>query len=192
VRIEIVQELEADDDTLEVPWASPADPSLRYWDLKLNPEKVAELAECKEFPALGVCLAKINSPRSKLRTAKCDVWVTSDLAEDERMDFNLPFKVGSYVDVVFDRREFRERLDTYSGLAEKTRGDLSALRVQVQMEIILRRCLFHPEDVWGYSLTFFVHAYGSTGTEAEAEWGRAIQALGESLATPDSLSNQAR
>jgi hypothetical protein len=183
VRIEINQELEPDDDTLEVPWASTADPSRRYWDLKLFPEKIAALHECGEFPALGVCLAKINTPGSILRTAKCDVWTTADLAEDERMDFNLPFKIGSYLDVVFDRAEFRKRLDKHAGFAEKLQNDLSAFRVQGQIEIIIRRCLFHPEDVWGYALTLFIHAYGSTRAEAVTQWSRAIEALGEALTT---------
>jgi hypothetical protein len=182
VRIEITQELEPDDDALEVPWAGPADPSWRYWDLKLFPEKIAELPECRAFPALRACLAKINSPSSTVRTAKCDVWRTTDLAKDERMDFNLPYKTGSYLDVIFDDVELRKERDACVRFAENLRSRLSALRAQAQMEIILRRCLFHPEEAWGYALTFFVHAYGSTPAEAVAEWRRAMEALGEALA----------
>jgi hypothetical protein len=184
VRVEIIQELDPEDDVLEVPWSSPADPTLRYWDLKVFPEKIAELRECREFPGLGPFLAGINSPGSALRTAKCDVWSTTGLAEDERIDFNLPFKTGSYLDVVFDRAGFRERLDAHTALAAKLQDGLSALRVQGQMEIVIRRCLFHPEDVWGYALTLFVHAYGSTQAEALAEWHRAIEAVGEVLTAP--------
>jgi hypothetical protein len=183
VRIEITQELDADCDALEVPWTSPADPSLRYWDLKLHPEKVAGLPECRLFPALADCLAKVNAHSSPLHSAKCDVWCSTELAEDERLDFNLPFKTGSYLDLVLEDVEMRKSSEAHTGLAEQLRRRLSALRVQAQMEIVLRRCLFHPEETWGYALTLFLHAYGSTQAEATAEWNRAMAALGRALAT---------
>jgi hypothetical protein len=181
VRTEITWELDADCDALEVPWASPSEPSLRYWDLKLHPEKIADLPECRLFPALADCLAKVNAPSSPLRSAKCDVWCTTDLAEDERLDFNLPFKTGSYVDVVFDDHALRKNVDAHSGLTEELQNRLGAQRVQGQMEIVLRRCLFHPEETWGYALTLFLHAYGSTQAEATAEWSRAAAAMVEAL-----------
>jgi hypothetical protein len=181
VRIEITRELDADCDALEVPWDSPSDPSLRYWDLKLHPEKIAGLPECRNFPAMADCLAKFNAPSSPLRSAKCDVWCTTDLAEDERLDFNLPFKTGSYLDVVFDDLERRKSVDAHARLAEEFQRRLSALRVQAQMEIVLRRCLFHPQETWGYALTLFLHAYSSTQAEATAEWSRSIAAVGMAL-----------
>jgi hypothetical protein len=182
VRSEIVTEIETGDSVLEMPWASPSDRSLRYRDLKLFPERIAELPECRDFPELAECLALLNAPSSPLRSAKCDVWHTANLAEDERLDFSLPFKTGSYLDLVFDDPKVRKDLDAHSRFAEKLQRALSPLRVQAQMEIVLRRCLFHPEEVWGYALTVFLHAYGLTGAEALTEWSRAITALGQALA----------
>ena len=130
MRIEITQELDADCDALEVPWTSPADPSLRYWDLKLHPEKAAGLPECRLFPVLADCLAKVNAHSSPLRSAKCDVWCSTDLAEDERLDFNLPFKTGSYLDLVLEDVEMRKSIEAHTGLAEQLRRRLSALRVR--------------------------------------------------------------
>ena len=182
MRIEITQELEAGDDVLEVPWTGAAEPSVRYWDLKLHPQKISELPECQGLPALADCLAKVNSAASRLRSAKCDVWHSTDLAEDERLDFDLPYKTGSYLDVTFEDFKLRQDLEAHAGLAEKLQRKLSALRVQAQMEIVLRRCLFHPEEEWGYSLTLFVHGYGSTQVEATAEWSRAMAEIGLALA----------
>ena len=181
MRIEITRELDADCDALEVPWASPSEPCLRYLDLKLHPGEIAKLPECQLFPALADCLARVNAPSSPLRSAKCDVWCSTDLAEDERLDFNLPFKTGSYLDVVFDDLVLRRSVDAHAGLAEELQRSLRELRVQAQMEIVLRRCFFHPEETWGYALTLFLHAYGSTQAEATAEWSRALAASGEAL-----------
>ena len=180
VRIEIIQELDADDAKLEIPWAGPH-PRLRYRDLKRFPGQIARLPECRKFPPLKSLLRKINAPSSTLRSAKCEAWSTAELAEDERLDFSLPFKTGSYVDVVFDRAGRPPRLEAHLQLAGKVRTKLRTFRIQGQMEIVIRRCLFHPKKFWGYALTFFVHAYGSTPHQANNEWTRALKALADAL-----------
>jgi hypothetical protein len=185
MRVETVQELDAGDDTLEVPWASPGHPEPRYLDLKAHPEEIERLEECRKYPALADFLRRINSVTSPFRSAKCDVWTTTDLAEDERVDFKLPVKVGSYVDLLFDRPDLNSRREPHLQLGAKLRETLGPLRVQAQMEICVRRCLFHPEERWGYYVTLFTHAYGVTRCEAEEEWNRAMDALGNALAGID-------
>ena len=177
MRIEISRELDAGDGALEVPWASPDDPSLLYRDLKLNPGEIPLLPECQAFPALADCLAVLNSAGSSVRSVKCDVWSTTDVAEDERMDFNLPYKTGSYVDVVFDDPMLRTNLKEHVAFAARLRQEVRPLRAQAQMEIIVRRCLYHREEVWGHALTLFLHAYGATSLEAILEWNRTLRAL---------------
>jgi hypothetical protein len=187
MRVEIVQEIELGDDTLEIPWASPEDAGLRYVDLKAQPASVDTLEECRRYPPLAEFLRHVNSPESRFRTAKCGVWVTNDLSEDERMDFHLPCKMGSYVDLVFDGAELNTALEHQLRLGEKLRQALSALRAQAQMEVCIRRCLFHPEERWGYYLTLFTHAYGANRGEALLEWTRALEAQGEALMRIDSI-----
>ncbi len=182
MRVEVLRELEPADDELEIPWASSADPWRRYVDLRDCPEEIDQLEECRQYPPLGDLLRTINAPGSAFRSAKCDVWTTTELAEDERLDFRLPFKIGSYVDVVFERLERNSQLELHLHLAEKLRQVLDRFPVQAQMEIAVRRCLFHLEKLWGYSLTLFVHAYGSNTIEANEEWRQAIGALGDALA----------
>jgi len=185
VRVEIVQELDAGDDTLEVPWASPVQPGLRYLDLKAHPEQIDRLEECRKYPALASFLRKVNAADLPFRTAKCDVWSTTDLAEDERVDFELPVKVGSYVDLLFDRPDLNSKLEPHLQLGAKLSEILGPLRVQAQMETCVRRCLFHPEERWGYYVTVFTHAYGASSREAEEEWNHAMDALGNALAGID-------
>lgn len=181
MRVEIVHELELDDSRLEIPWASDRDSSLGYRDLKAFPEETGTLPECRAYPPLAAFLRRLNRPRFPLRTAKCDVWQTRQLAEDERADFQLPWKTGSYVDLVFESKALRRRLSPHDRLAEEARRGLKSFRAQAQLEIVVRRCLFHPQEVWGYALTFFLHAYGSTARQAQREWSRALPRLASAL-----------
>jgi hypothetical protein len=177
VRTEIVQELDPGDARLEIPWAGPAGRALRYLDLKRFPREMARLPECRRQPALAGLLRALNRPGSKFRTAKCDVWTTSRLAEDERLDFKLPFKAGCYLDLVLERAALRKRLNAHRRFAERLSQALKSFRARAQMEIVVRRCLFHPGDYWGYALTLFLHAYGETAAKAKREQARALEAL---------------
>jgi hypothetical protein len=181
MRIEITQELDAADPSLEIPWAGSCRSRLNYVDLKRHPEWIVKLPESRRFPPLSAFLRRVNSPGSRLRTAKCDAWTTRKLAQDERLDFNLPCKAGSYVDVVFDGPRCHTRLDAHRKFAERVSRALASFRVRGQMDIVVRRCLFHPREEWGYALTFFVHGYGATRTEAIRAWSSALSSLGNAL-----------
>jgi hypothetical protein len=181
MRVEILQELGPDDARLEIPWASPDDPTLAYIDLKTFPGHVEELDECKSRPVLGSLLRAINRPDSLLRSAKCHVWITHDLAEEERWDFDFPVKVASYLDLLFDSPDLNANLVAHLRLAEEIERGMKETRLQAQMDIAVRRCLFHAEENWGYYLTLFIHAYGATENEAETAWTLTLLNLREVL-----------
>ncbi len=181
MRVEITRELDADGPRLEIPWADPANVANRFIDLKQFPETAHALAECQQYPALAEFLQAANARRSPFQSAKCDVWVTTELAEDERLDFDLPWKLGSYVDLVFEDSELRASLEAHLRHAERLAEAVKFTRVPAQMEFVVWRCLFHPEERWGFALTLFMHAYGTTPEEAQSEWARALDALGEGL-----------
>ena len=181
MRVDLNQELNPGDDTLEIPWSDPANPQRRYVDLKAQPELVEFVEECREHPALADFLRQVNSSRSPFRTAKCDVWATTDLAEEECRDFDLPQKVGSYVDLLFDSAPSSSRLETQLELGAHLECRLAGLHVQAQLEICVRRCWFQDGDRWGYYLTLFLHGYGSSHEEAVREWGRALAGVQKAL-----------
>lgn len=185
MRVEVMKELEAGDAKLEVPWASPDDAGLRYFDLKEFPKTIERMKECRANPSLARLLQKLNARGSVFRTAKCDVWTTTRLTEDERLEFALPCKVSSYVDLILDRVRLNSRRDPQFQLAQKLAQRLACCPAQAQLDIAVRRCLFHPRERWGYYLTLFVHAYGATRPEAKQEWNHAIESLGEALAKID-------
>jgi hypothetical protein len=179
MRVEIVHELDPGDSRLEIPWM--ANRARRFRDLKAFPEGIDALPECRAYPPLAGLLRRLNAPRSPLRTAKCDVWETTELSSDEWADFRLPSKTGSYVDVVFDAPRLRLERAPHQRLAEQTARRLQSFRARAQLDIVLRRCLFHPQEVWGYALTFFLHAYGPTARQARSAWSRALRRLAQAL-----------
>lgn len=181
MRVDLNQEIDPGDETLEIPWSDPDNPQRRYLDLKAQPELVELVEECREHPGLATFLSQVNSARSPFRTAKCDAWATTELAKNECQDFDLPHKVGSYVDLLFDSAPHSSRLETQLELGASLERRLAGLRVAAQLEICVRRCWFQAEDRWGFYLTLFLHGYGSSHEEAVGEWSRALDALGAAL-----------
>src|SRR3954466_14051498 len=74
-------ELGPDEPALELPWASP-DGTQRYYDLKRRPELLLEIQEAHDNRELGEFLVTTNSAVSVLETAKCDTWLSDELAEE--------------------------------------------------------------------------------------------------------------
>ena len=180
MRVDITQETDPDDSTLEIPWSDPADPGRRYIDLTENPSAADNLEECRHYPALGGLLRQANAAHSPFGTAKCDVWATEELTEEER-DFSLPHKVASYVDLFIHDPELSASMETTLRLAQNIAAYLKSVRLSAEVEICARRCLFHREERWGYYLTVFTHAYGATPQTAEQGWNLAMEALAEAL-----------
>lgn len=181
MRFEILRELEQDDPKLEIPWASPEDPNLRYQDLKAHPELIPDLEEGFEFPALGPFLQTLNAGDSVFRTAKCGVWSTQELTEEERAELGEAHKLGVYVDLVFEGEEFNFAVEHYLRLGEKLERTLASAEGSAQVEFAIRRCLYHDKNSWGYYATLFLHAYGKTSSGATGEGTRALEALGRGL-----------
>ncbi len=165
-----------------MPWRDPAKSKQQYVDLKMRPGAAAKLDECRRWPPMGTFLIRVNSYQSIWRTAKCDVWATTILDDDERADFGLPCKVGSYVDLLFDQRRLSSSLEPHLQVAARIEAGVAPVRLPAQLEIFLRRCLFHSEELWGYYLTIYTHAYGADPRQARRHWEAALRVLADVLA----------
>ncbi len=75
-------ELGRDAPALEIPWRSD-DPQCPLLDLKNHPELVQQIPEAVAFPELGSFLSRINAAGFPLATAKCDAWLSSEVAPEE-------------------------------------------------------------------------------------------------------------
>jgi hypothetical protein len=176
-------ELGADDDCLEVPWAS-ADGALRYFDLKRRPELLLEIAETHENRELAEFLSALNSANSVFETAKCDTWASNEIAEEEEI-FGAPWKFGSYVDIIFTDVTEQLSLARHEEFAKTISHLLSkAPDFAAAVEFVIRRCFYHSDDTHatsdveldapqhreGFGITVYCYGYGDDAAEAKQRW----------------------
>jgi hypothetical protein len=168
-------ELGANDETLAVPWSSP-DGRLRYYDLRRQPDLLLYVEEASRHQELGEFLAAVNSPHSRLQSAKCDAWFSTELNEEEQM-YGASCKFGSYVDLFFAEDEprlaFAANKD-FAGRLSKLLG--RAPEISAAAEFIIRRGHFEPEagrdkePQVGYYITFYLLGYGDDEPDARRRW----------------------
>jgi hypothetical protein len=176
VEADFAVELGADDETLEFPWAA-ADSSLRYYDLKRQPELLLEIEEARQVAELGEFLAAVNSSASILETAKCDSWASTEINPEEEI-FGAPWKFGSYVDLLFSQESSRYSFVEHEQLARRIAELLKRVpEIPAAAELIMRRCFYHtsPGVRDGFYITFYLFGYGDDETQARQRWAIALK-----------------
>jgi len=172
----------ANDECLEIPWASE-DGALRYVDLRQNPALIADLDEARHFPDIADFLRITNSAGSAFQTAKCDAGFTQELTvEDE--PFGTSGKFGSYVDVLFASPVARRSLEQNQAcVGSLVRLLQRAPEMPASAEFLVRRCFFADDrtDVDGFYMTCYVFGYSDNEEEARKRWGIALRLLGSAL-----------
>ena len=170
-------ELGAEDETLEIPWAAE-NSGPRYYDLKHCPELLSELEEVAQAPELGEFLSKVNSSRSVIETAKCDLWSSTEMNPEEEI-FGATHKLGSYVDLFFSDAAKRFSFPQHEQLAKQLTKLLQrAPEMPAAAEFLIRRCYYHePEEAPGeeeirdgFYITFYLFGYGDDEARSRQNW----------------------
>lgn len=175
-------ELGDDDPTLAVPWTSP-DGALRFYDLRRHPELLLYVDEASRFSELGEFLTAVNSRNSRLQTAKCDAWTSTEISEEEEI-YGVPLKFCSYVDLFFADPASQSELPAHEKFAKQLTGLLKrAPQISAAAEFIIRRAHFEvgANVTEGFYLTFELAAYGDDETDARKRWMIALQLVGNAL-----------
>ena len=175
-------EMGHDDPVLDFPWTDPAG-KLAYFDLRRQPEMSARVEEAREYPELAEFLRSANSARSVLESAKCDVWETGELSQEEEI-FNASHKFASYVDLVFSDIGRRGSLKRHEEFAKKLTELLRrAPEIGAAVEICIRRCFFHDagEVREGCYFTLYVSGYGNDVALARRNWGIAMKLVANAI-----------
>lgn len=175
-------ELGADDPTLAVPWSSP-DGSLRYYDLRERPDLLLYIDEAARCPELGEFLSAINSRNSRLQSAKCDAWTSTELTEAEQI-YGAPLKFCSYVDLFFTAAEYRADRKFHEAFATKLTDLLHrAPQISAAAEFILRRAHFEESSDLqeGFYFTFELAAYGDDEDDARQRWTIALRLIANAM-----------
>ena len=172
MEVDFAIELGADDEILDLPWAS-ADSVVRYYNLKRQPNLLTAVEEAQRVPALGEFLASINSPASIFETAKCDSWHTAEINPEEEI-FGGDCKFGSYVDLLFSDELRRISLPEHEQMAARLTQLLRRVpEIPAAAEFLVRRCHYHQEDKTsdGFYITFYLFGYGDDESQAQQRWG---------------------
>jgi hypothetical protein len=186
MQAEFSVEIGPDAAALEIPWRSD-DGSLRYLDLRAQPELLLNIKEAHIYRPLGEFLSSMNSAGSLLQSAKCDTWTTRKLEPEEEV-FGSACKFASYVDLIFadDAPRFSFEQHERLGLAAcKLLG--KAPEISAAAEFVLRRCYFHDDDANlddsrdGYCLTLYASGYGDDEEEAQRRWTIGLKLLENAL-----------
>jgi hypothetical protein len=169
-------ELGVGDESLEIPWAA-ADGSLRYFDLKRQPQLLLKIEEAVRVPELGEFLAAINSSASILETAKCDAWSTTEIDFEEEI-FGCAIKFGSYIDLLFSEERARFSFPEHERLAKQLTELLRPTpEIPASAQFLVRRCYYLQDEkiAKGFYVTFYLFGYGDDEVEARQRWTTALK-----------------
>jgi hypothetical protein len=177
VQADFAVELGADDETLEIPWAAGHGGPC-YFDLKRDPKLLRKVEEAARVQELGEFLSKVNSPRSPLETAKCDVWPSTEINPEEEI-FEATQKFGSYVDLLFSDDAKRFSFSDHEHLAKRLIQLLQrAPEIAAVADFLIRRCYYcrqgeirgEEEIRDGFYITFYLFGYGEDEVQSRQRW----------------------
>ncbi len=171
-----------DDPVLVVPWQTP-DGDGRWVDLREDDFGLDEIREADEHPALLSALRALNSGRSPVFTAKCDVWA---MGEDElaatRDDLLLEAEqaetgMACYLDLLWrDRAIFASRHRTEQMLYRLDRMIEELPGTLAKAEAVIRPAVVELDGAVGegYCLSLYVKGVGVDAAEADERWSAAL------------------
>jgi hypothetical protein len=175
-------ELGSEDPVLDFPWTD-ASGKLAYFDLKRHPELLAQVEEARQFPELAEFLRSVNSARSIVESAKCDVWATTDLTPDEEVCAK-PHKFASYIDLVLSHADRRQSFPMHEAFAKRLAALLRrAPEMSASAEVCVRRCFFAEGDQTreGFYFTVYVNGYGNDEAGARRNWAIGMKLVGSAI-----------
>jgi hypothetical protein len=154
-----------------------------YIDLRVDSNRVAEVGEAAQFPALADALVRINSASSPVWTAKCDMWHVEAFDADE-LDADgesATSALGCYIDLLPCNAQAFSTPDAAAEwcgrLCLQLRGHHAR---QCRADAVLRRAFLTPESV-GLGVTTYLTACGSTRAEAATVLSSALALLADAV-----------
>ncbi len=179
----------ADDPTIAVPWSN-ADGSQAFVNLRAAPERIEQIAEAQQHPALAEALLVWNRPAENFFTAKCDVWKYPAALFDAEDDLRFAFAQASYVDLLpVSEKEFssfaameamakRWCVLTQTLPCTNSRCEWVVRRAWIRTELELPLSSAETAE-WraGFAATLYVWGYGASGEHADSAWAQALRLL---------------
>jgi hypothetical protein len=163
-----------------------------FVDLRRNPERVWQLPEAEDLPALAEALAVLNAPASPVWTSKCDVWHIADLAEfdPDELDAQLGCSahvMGCYIDLLPKGDGQWDLPDEAAAACKRVCNLLRAILLRCsRVDLVIRRAFLAP-DVMGLGITAYLTTCGRSPAEAAQTLQDALAAFARVLAGDSTL-----
>lgn len=164
-------EIEIGGDALIIDAAWPG-----FIDLRKEPTRAAELAECREWPELIAPLTALNSADSPLWTSKCDAWTLDNFAAEDRDEYAARSEethaVACYIDLLAWSDHDAAVAFCRAVVKRLTQLELGSSRI----DLIVRRANL-PGGREGFGITAYAAGCGSGPASAREQLAAALAAL---------------
>ena len=164
-----------------------------FIDLQKLPNRVSEIAEIRQLPALGKLLLRLNDAQtSPVWTAKCDVWIVEAFDPDE-----LDAPTGSAEHALACYIDLLPRSDQQWSFPAKAVADCKALCAHLR-SVALRCCradfivrgAFLTPGTSDLGITAYLTACGAAPNLAASALSAAAHALADALAPISGIEKQ--
>jgi hypothetical protein len=173
-------EVDGDAPVIEAHWTE-------FVDLRNHPERVKDLPEAAQFPALAVALAQLNAADSPVWTSKCDYWPHLEADEFDPDELDAPpgctaHSVGCFIDLLPRSDQQWALPDLAEKACKHICGLLNAVPLRCcRADLVIRRAFISPDGM-DLGITTYLTACGESPIEAnrtlEAALAAFIDALG--------------
>ncbi|MGD0135981.1 MAG: hypothetical protein ABSE57_28380 [Bryobacteraceae bacterium] len=153
-----------------------------FVDLRVHPERAADLPETAQLPGLASALKTLNSQASIVWTSKCDFWPALEQEAFNGDELDAPSEsVAHVVGCFIDLLPKRDRAWAFPADAEAECRRLCAVFAAIPMrccriDLVVRRAVIIP-DRMDLGITAYITACGSTPSEGKAGLEAALAAF---------------
>jgi hypothetical protein len=171
---------------LEADWAAEVGAGLPgieaewsgFVDLRAGPERIGEIAESLEEPALREALLMLNGAGSPVYTVKCDVWEL-ERSEIDPWEFDCGSEGGagwaSWVDVVARSSEVFGSFDAHEGWVRRATDRLRKVTTRCgRVDLVIRRARVRDRE--GFGITVYAAGCGLDTQAARGTWEGILRA----------------
>lgn len=155
-----------------------------FVDLRRNPERLGEIAEAANFPALADLLRVLNEAGSPVWTAKCDLWETepAELAATESGAFAAvpSAALACYVDLLPVEGQIFAQWTEAEGFCRQWVARLEELPLSdCRVDLVVRQAMAGEAE--GFGITAYVGGTGEDRSGAAVALSAALVAFAAAI-----------
>jgi len=146
-----------------------------FVDLCAYPDRVSELTECGELPALAEALVRLNAADSPVRTCKVDVFIPEwiDLDEIAASVGDAAHLIACYIDLLPREKTTWFNLEAAERDCKQVCSQLGTIGLsRCRVDVVVRRAVVADGDDLG--ATVYLTASGSTEADAKSRLGECL------------------